>query len=505
MEFKNITVNKTNILDVDCIYRQIVELTTLYNIHKHQIKDITDFPLIAYNDGKILSIVNGAITWIDSPAIPPTNGHSGKFLTNNGISPSWEFLPFFQANWLESDIYSEEFIKNKPDIPNSTSDLINDSGFITLGDVPVQVYTDDIPVVLSGGKTLGRYVNGDTIPSTGKTPQEVTILIAQEPLAPTLTLTSPTSIQFNQIAISNVLNFTRVINSLGGTVATASLEWRRNNTGAWTVLSTSPINGSFTHILTDSAFNTQPFNYRYVVTDTIGGTATVTLNIIPAAYVAPSITFSALGIVASPESQTTREVGNTTSTLQGSTTRNSPLVDIASYKFQSSVNGGAFTDLTSDISLAAGGTFFTNLLDSPTTSTTTSVTYRVIVTDSYTTTSTTYSITFKTLIFYGDVDVSATLNSTTIRSLSNKRFVDTGSPFTFNTGTTNRRFIVAWDTTRGLSQALDTNNNVDLSAVFITNTFNVNNAAGDAISYNNLVYTNALVYNPQITIRITYI
>lgn len=47
-------------------------------------------------------------------------------------------------------------------------------------------YTDDIPVILSSGKSLGRYTNGQTIPAAGKTMQEVMELIAQEYLAPSV-------------------------------------------------------------------------------------------------------------------------------------------------------------------------------------------------------------------------------------------------------------------------------------------------------------------------------
>lgn len=44
-----------------------------------------------------------------------------------------------QSNWNESDASSPAYIQNKPSIPDATSDLTNDSGFITLSDVPAQV------------------------------------------------------------------------------------------------------------------------------------------------------------------------------------------------------------------------------------------------------------------------------------------------------------------------------------------------------------------------------
>lgn len=47
------------------------------------------------------------------------------------------------------------------------------------------VFTQDITVALSNGKTLGKYENGDIIPATGKTFQEVMFDIAQETINPT--------------------------------------------------------------------------------------------------------------------------------------------------------------------------------------------------------------------------------------------------------------------------------------------------------------------------------
>lgn len=49
------------------------------------------------------------------------------------------------------------------------------------------LFNDDIPVVLSGGKTVGRFTNGQTIPSSGLTAEEVITLISTEYLIPTFT------------------------------------------------------------------------------------------------------------------------------------------------------------------------------------------------------------------------------------------------------------------------------------------------------------------------------
>ena len=360
-------------------------------------------------------------------------------------------------------------------------------------------------------KTLGRYKTGQTIPSNGLTAQQVITLLAQEALAPTLTLTSPTTIAFNQTAISNVLNFTKTINSLGATVATVSLEWRRNNTGSWTVLSTNTALTTFTHSLTDSAFNTQPFNYRYIVTDTAGGTATVTLNITPASYVAPSITFSApaTGGTVYPETDTNREWGNTPSTLQGSWTRNSANVPVSSYTYSVNVNSTSYTTIGTSYSISGSSGSFASVNNTQATSTTTSIIYRVQVVDSYQTTTATYYIDLSPLIFYGEINVATTINSAAVRALPSRKFANDGvNPFTFSSGTTNRRWLVAMDNTHTLNNpngARDTTQNQDLTGNFLPATsLSVNDAAGNGKTYNLYNYTNGIPYGINITIQITY-
>lgn len=72
------------------------------------------------------------------------------------------------------------------------------------------IFTEDIPVVLSGTKTLGRYGNGQTIPAIGKNPQEVLQDIALEYLTPSFTsfgITQTTPIEVGTV-ISGNKNFT---------------------------------------------------------------------------------------------------------------------------------------------------------------------------------------------------------------------------------------------------------------------------------------------------------
>ena len=75
----------------------------------------------------------------------------------------------FQADWNETNNTSLKYISNKPAIPSATSDLTNNSGFITLSDVPQEICT--IKLVSSTSNTSGYY-------SADKTFDEIASAIA---------------------------------------------------------------------------------------------------------------------------------------------------------------------------------------------------------------------------------------------------------------------------------------------------------------------------------------
>ena len=239
----------------------------------------------------------------------------------------------------------------------AVADPSSDKVTVFVRPISPPTFSADVFVSLPFGKTVGRFISGDTIPAAGKTAEEVFNLIAQEPIAPTVSLSSSTSILFNQTAISNELVFTKTINTLGATTATAVLQWRRNNSGTWTTLTSTTGATTYTHTLTDSAFNTQPFNYQYIVTDSAGATATATLTITPQSYQSPSISFSAPAstLSLSIESNQIRERGNTSSVLQGSTSRNRVNVPVSGFQYAVSFNGGAYTNIGTAGSLSAAG------------------------------------------------------------------------------------------------------------------------------------------------------
>lgn len=409
--------------------------------------------------------------------------------------------------WLNSGHTGteEDFFRYISAGTSGTSGTSGSSGSAGTSGTSADVYTfpSDLTVSLSGVKTFGKYANGSTIPATGKTPAQVIQMAIVEAINPTVTLTSSTVIAFNQTAISNVLNFSYTINSLGATVSTVLLEWRRNNTGSWTSLDTNIMDTTYTHSLTDSNFNTQPFNYRYTVTDTAGGTATITKDIIPVAYAAPTISFTVTGAtVTTPETNAKREKGNISSNIAGTITRNSPNVALTSYVIEYQVNGtGSFIDIGSPVSIGPGTSSIssTNHNDNSLNGST-SLVYRIKVIDDYQTsissfvTSSNSTISFLNLIFYGPVSTIPS-TSANVRNLPSRIFIDGSNPFILNTGTTTVNFTAAMPATISITQVLDnTALGADITSNYILSTFNVQDFSGSNVSYHVYTLTNSIPY-----------
>jgi len=332
-----------------------------------------------------------------------------------------------------------------------------------------------------------------------------------EPINPTVSLSSPTSVAFNQTGISNTLNFSHTINSIGASVSSAALQFRRGGVGSWTTLSTSTTTpDSFVHSFTDTNFNTSGMNYRYVVTDSLGATNTATHNINPASYSAPSISWNLVGNALSGiETNTKRERGNVDSQINGTITRNSANVDLISYKIQYSVNGGGYTDIAS-ASIGPGSDTIASTGHNPVAdNTANSIRYRVQVVDEYQqylssqVTSSVKTINFLFLIWYG-AHGSAPTTSNDVRSVSNRIFTDGSNPFELNTGTTLVNFVVAMPNTLSITLVRDLDNlNANITSSYVNNPFNVNDAGGTAVGYNVYTYTIGSPYSDNARHEVT--
>jgi hypothetical protein len=260
-----------------------------------------------------------------------------------------------------------------------------------------ELFTGNFTVSIKDGKTFGQYQNGDLIEASGKSAVDVIKMACFEALDPTVTLTSSSTIPFGSTGVNISLNFSKIINTQGASVAVNKIERKRaaDPDTSWNTLTSdlnavSPLSDSFTQTQYDTSF----VNYRYTVTDTANATKTVSLNITPAAYAAPTISSVNAG-------SATRYKGDTATTYAGTITRNSPLIAITSYKLQKSIDSGVtWSDVGSSVSVTGNPATIsvslsetnagdTNLKNADT------VQYRISVTDTYQTTNLTAStITF---------------------------------------------------------------------------------------------------------------
>jgi hypothetical protein len=117
------------------------------------------------------------------------------------------------------------------------------------------LFDADIPVVLSGVKTLGKYVSGQTIPAIGKTAQQVLTDIALEYINPAFTSFTvagqPTTVEVGTgISGSKTFNWSVLNNS--GVVSTIDLY---DNTAGATLLAGTPNDGTQAQTVNSIALN----------------------------------------------------------------------------------------------------------------------------------------------------------------------------------------------------------------------------------------------------------
>lgn len=392
-------------------------------------------------------------------------------------------------------------------------------------------FDSDITASIAPDKSFGKYSYGDRVPAAGKTAVEVIRDSLIDTVSPLLTLSSASTVSFNQTAISNVLNMTHTIRTIGATGATGTLEFRRNNTGAWTVLASNLYNpsgsffsGSYTHGMTDTAFNTQPFNYRYTVFDSRGASGTTAFDISPIAYANPTGTLTQSAVVNRGgilESTTEREKGNVSSNLVGSGTRTNTYVPLTTWiiEFREN-NAGNWLRLTSGS--AAGGNSFSIPSFSHTPSNSLSnIQYRLRISDTFRDSSSTAHtvdteplVTFRNLIWFGPTAAPPT-TSNDIRSGGLSAFnpgIIARNPLSLYTGTTYQDFVVAFPAPSTIVSAIDTiNSQQDLKPFFLTansaigwsGLFSVNDYAGNSTSYNVYNYHVNIPYSPETLISVT--
>lgn len=376
---------------------------------------------------------------------------------------------------------------------------------------PGLFFTSNIDSNFTNSKTWGKYVGGDRVAAQGKTAVTVIEEALLETLTPTATVSSTTSVAFNQTAISNVINFSHTIPDGTATISGATLEYKKTTGSTWLFLSGSTSTSStYGHNFTDSNFNTAGYQYRRSVKDSKNRTGTSsTLTITPASYVQPSISITQTGItLVSPETNTFRESGNVLTNISAGITRNSPNVQLTGWEFLFSRNGGAYqtTGFTAAIS-GVGGFTSTGITQHSPGNTATSVVYRVRVRDEYQDFLNSYidgtpasTISFTPLIFFGPMANTPT-TSNEIRGLGSRVFQDT-STFNLLTGTAFTKFVVAMPNSYTISSVIDqTAANFNITSSYTSGLQSgftgVANYAGITLAYNVYVMSVGLAYQDQ--------
>ena len=223
---------------------------------------------------------------------------------------------------------------------------------------------EDIVVSLTDGKTLGRYSNGETIPSSGKSIQDVLKLIAQEPIPPivsfgfdsTQIITTWPYADPNPI---NKLKFTYNIDTeIPETVYESfTLEYKRSSSNTWVDISNSVVTdihpkngtGTITHSIINNISN-DAINYRLTINDSNNQETISLFNVQFSPYVAETITLSA--------ASTALEIGTSTkvslTTVFNNTNSSRPLTSFDLYR---SFNGTQFTFLKNFTNISSGNTY----------------------------------------------------------------------------------------------------------------------------------------------------
>ena len=305
----------------------MIEILGFYN--NASIPDIPDDGYRYYNSTvtRIKIAVDGV--WVNdvNSGVP----ESGKIYVTVATTP------YKSYRWSGSNLVRVDDV----DLTNYYTKAEIQAAYALKSEIPSTTLTSDIVVNLSGGRTFGKYATGSTIPATGKTIEQVLRDACLEAINPTATVSASGSIPFNSTTGSLTVSMTYVVNNPSATITGFVLSVRRGS-GSYTQIYSGTAKASHTHDVatllgTDNVSN---FNYKLVVTDSLGSTVTVTSNsITPASYAAPTCNIST--------GNPTRELGNVSTAFSGSISISAQNgVSITSRKLQYSLNNSTWIDIT---------------------------------------------------------------------------------------------------------------------------------------------------------------
>jgi len=395
-------------------------------------------------------------------------------------------------------------------------------------------FDSDITASFSQDKSFGKYTYGQRVPAANKTAREVIRDALLDSLPPSLTISSPSTVQFNQTSISNRINVTHQIQTIGATGASGYIEWRRNNAGAWERIGFDLFNplgtffsGGITHTTSIPNFDSaKPFNYRYVAIDSRGASAQIDTSVTHNAYVAPTVnpyTQQAVEVQivrgVAVDNNLRREKGNTRTRISGTAVHNTPLVNLTAWGIEYSQNGGAWTSLVTGPFSSSPYSIPEYIHIAATGSNINQIQYRIRIWDTLFTSGQIVqtqpqasAITFHNLVWYGPTSGVPT-TSGHVRSGNLFAFnpgIATNNPFDFSSGTSDVNFVIAMPAPSVRTSVRDETQNLDLTNAFVTGNASwdglnfVNDFAGNSTNYNVYAATIGTPYSPDpVTIRVT--
>ncbi len=347
------------------------------------------------------------------------------------------------------------------------------------------VFDYDIEVSICEGKTFGKYLNGDVIPSSGKTAIDVIKMALNEEKKPTVTLTSSgDDVRFGLVDKEINLCFDYVINTLDADVDCVCLEWYGGDILGWTVLTESVDCKTFKHYINDR-FNACTNCFRYTVYDTAGASETVSYSVTPQQYTAPNINISLNGDITSPETQNSRERGNVISCPSGYVCSNRELVNIVGWCLQRCYSGDSWKTISSGTSLNEQCINIPSVEDNTISNNATCISYRICYEDEYTNgCGGNQSIGFKDYSYWG-FNNTYPLNSSQIQTLGNKCFMPDVSLNwnNINTPANNYTYYVYPSNYSDITSIIKNGVEQDLGAWSGLTNFSVTNLHGVSVNY----------------------
>lgn len=296
--------------------------------------------------------------------------------------------------------------------------------------------TEDIQVILTDGKTVGKYKNGQTIPSAGKTATAVFKMIAQEAIPPTCTLGFAPGQVITQPAymaptVTNNIRFTYAVNTQSNPtngLESYRLRTKRASDANWTdvsgqvshtVSNTATGYGTFVHLIEENT-TSENIMYDLLITDQAGQTITSSFVVTFKSYVTEPLSIvankyvSERGVLDSP-------------ILTINLTQTNPSLPIKTLTLWRSINGAGYVALNNIAVTQTTGIFTRTIEDTLPNNHVHTIAYKVIGINALNNTVSSSIITVKRYYpsFLG-YSTLTTLNQAQILALGNRAPAVTG-------------------------------------------------------------------------------